>query len=165
MAYFKILNRKYTVTKNIGDQGHVTFSDPWLSTHLNSYYSAVKGSGKIPLYSIDRAKLLSASPEAQMAYFVSCYRRSGVDDRCTLSFANEGARAESVGALLVKLGSPSVTIRHSVTRIPTSFRLDFEYFDAVKGRLPALRKGKAINPESEKDLKDWKVLRGGKKKD
>lgn len=158
-AYFKSIHRQYTVTKKATDPGHVSFFDPWLSQRLNSYFEPKKEPGKqIPIYTIDREKLLSAPQGDQLAYLMSSYRRYGCAGACSLSLVNASAKAVTLAHLLIKLGASSVTIRQTTGMVPTSYRIDFDIFTALKACLPELKAGQVVDPHFEEHSEIWKTF-------
>ena len=125
IRYHQIMNRPYSVRREIDRHGTISFYDTWMSEQVNQYYHHPYNDWFL---TINRDLILSGSKESLNAYIESVWDRQYYPEKDNqLYFANAGNLSETVAEALIAIGSEWVVIFISCEDMtPRGFRIHFD---------------------------------------
>jgi len=150
--YYKVHNKKFSVKKVIGPQGHIYFYDKWMAKRINKHYSKTKRCRIYCAYSINREYILSADNNQILEYVLSSHKRHSPQKTKSLHFANAPELAQTTAAAIEKLGGKDVYLYHCIKYgvVPSSYVVVFSSFPELEKNTGLLVNPPVFNNDWEK---------------
>jgi hypothetical protein len=130
-AHEKDSGVKFEVTRERGDQGHITLLSETLAEVINSFY--VKVNDRVA--TLDPKVILGAPRECQVRYLQGAYERWADREQNAIAMANATSKVETLGLVLKSLGCKTVAV-FTTNTVPTGTLVFFEPTEEISKLLP-----------------------------